>query len=43
MEEDEKENYFEIKIWGKSTIYNESEIVDMIYELLKNKAEFQFA
>jgi len=36
-----KENYFEIKVWGKSTTHTEQEITDLIYELLKDKAEFQ--
>jgi hypothetical protein len=36
-----KENYFEIKITGKSTLYDEQEITDLLYEFLKDKAEFQ--
>jgi hypothetical protein len=37
----EKENWFEIKVTGSSTIYTEDEIITLIYELLKDKAEFQ--
>jgi len=36
-----KENYFEIHITGKSTIYTEAEIIDLLYEFLKDKAEFK--
>ena len=36
-----KEKFFDIKIWGKSTILDEAEIVDIIYEALKDKSEFQ--
>ena len=36
-----KENYFEIKIVGKSTLYTEKEIIDLLYEFLKGKAEFK--
>ena len=36
-----KEHYFEIKISGKSTTHEEWELIDAIYELLKDKAEFE--
>lgn len=36
-----KENFFDIRITGKSTVMAEDEIVDLIYEKLKDKAEFQ--
>lgn len=34
-----KEIYFEIKIYGKSTTHTEDELIDLIYELLSDKAE----
>jgi len=37
----EKENYFEIKIIGKSETLTESEIIDKIYNLLQDEAEFK--
>jgi hypothetical protein len=40
MTKEEKEHYFEIKIIGKSTLYDETEIIDLLYEFLQNKAEF---
>jgi len=36
-----EENYFELKIVGKSTLLEEWEVVDLIYELLEGKAEFK--
>lgn len=36
-----KENYFEIKIIGKSTTHTEQDLIDLLYELLKDKAEFK--
>jgi hypothetical protein len=36
-----KEHFFEIKIVGKSTTHTEAEIIDDIYEFLKDKAEFK--
>lgn len=36
----DEENYFEITIKGKSTIHTEQEIIDLIYDLLKDKATF---
>ena len=41
MPKEPKENFFEIKIIGKSTMYTEEELVDLLYEFLKDKAEFQ--
>lgn len=37
----EKENYFDVRIQGKSTLYTEQEIIDLLYEFLKDKAEYQ--
>jgi len=36
-----EKHWFEIKIQGSSTIYTETELVDLLYEFLKDKAEFQ--
>ncbi|MBA7647022.1 hypothetical protein ES703_54791 [subsurface metagenome] len=41
MSDEPKENYFDIRIRGSSTIYTEQELTDLLYEFLKNKAEFQ--
>ena len=38
-----EEKFFEIKIIGKSTIHEEWEITDMIYNLLSDKAEFKIS
>ena len=40
-ETDEETNDFDIKIVGSSTIYTEQEIIDLIYEALKDKAIFK--
>lgn len=37
----QKENYFNINIIGKSTTHTETEIIDVIYETLRDKAEFK--
>lgn len=39
--EEETEYFFELKIEGSSTIYTEEELIDLLYEFLKDKAEFQ--
>lgn len=41
MSEEPEEKYFEIKIVGKSTTHTEREIIDAIYQVLKDKAEFK--
>ncbi len=38
-----EEKFFEIKIVGKSTTHEEWEIIDLIYNLLSDKAEFQIS
>lgn len=37
----EKEKFFDVRIVGKSTMLDENEVVDLLYEALKNKAEFK--